>query len=277
MDAQKSTQVGGPKLDQQRAKQQFHMFQEALPKVNNLAFTALINEIIPMAMAVENIKNDDSKKNLKNNHKEEEKSIVTEDNVNEISEKLQDGLNFNENIVKGIPSHLLIQQLYKSEPEERKRVMDRIRNMGFQIGCNLTELLVFSNNPSLNFRDMDLLAIMKFICRDVWKQLFEKQIDNLKTNHRGTFYLLDHEYLPIQEFHIDSDDKASLDILEQMVLPFLEIPIGIIRGVLDSFGYEEEVVDCKVSFVDRPHDKDKGIFPKSISFHVTVEMKTTNN
>lgn len=29
------------------------------------------------------------------------------------------------------------------------------------------------------------LEAIKFICKDLWQLLFRKQIDNLKTNHRG--------------------------------------------------------------------------------------------
>ncbi|KAM4119354.1 hypothetical protein ACJW30_03G052300 [Castanea mollissima] len=30
----------------------------------------------------------------------------------------------------------------------------------------------------------DHLEAIKFICKDFWSELFKKQIDNLKTNHR---------------------------------------------------------------------------------------------
>lgn len=33
----------------------------------------------------------------------------------------------------------------------------------------------------------DHLEAIKFICKDFWTELFKKQIDNLKTNHRVRF------------------------------------------------------------------------------------------
>ena len=33
-------------------------------------------------------------------------------------------------------------------------------------------------------RFTDHLDAIKFICKDFWSELFKKQIDNLKTNHR---------------------------------------------------------------------------------------------
>lgn len=33
----------------------------------------------------------------------------------------------------------------------------------------------------------DHLEAIKFICKDFWSEVFKKQIDNLKTNHRVSF------------------------------------------------------------------------------------------
>ncbi|XLT36107.1 hypothetical protein HN873_067399, partial [Arachis hypogaea] len=43
-------------------------------------------------------------------------------------------------------------------------------------------------------RFSDHLEAIKFICKDFWTELFKKQIDNLKTNHRGTFVLQDNKF-----------------------------------------------------------------------------------
>ena len=37
----------------------------------------------------------------------------------------------------------------------------------------------------------DILELVKFVCKDVWVALFDKQIDNLRTNHRGVYVLYD--------------------------------------------------------------------------------------
>jgi len=36
-------------------------------------------------------------------------------------------------------------------------------------------------------RFTDHLEAIKFICKDFWSELFKKQIDNLKTNHKVSF------------------------------------------------------------------------------------------
>ena len=39
-------------------------------------------------------------------------------------------------------------------------------------------------------RFSDHLEAIKFICKDFWSELFKKQIDNLKTNHRVSSVLI---------------------------------------------------------------------------------------
>lgn len=36
--------------------------------------------------------------------------------------------------------------------------------------------------------------MIKFICKEIWQVMFLKQIDNLRTNHKGTFRLQDNSF-----------------------------------------------------------------------------------
>lgn len=246
--------------EQQRAQQQLLIFQNSLPKVNEIAYQLLLNEIVPLAMSVENRLLGDQSLST-----EDEKNIKQDTHG---TEKALDNLHMS--VPLDLPSHILCRDIIECDEEKQKRILERLRNIGFQTGTKVTELLVFSNNPNLKFKDMDLLSVMKFICRDVWKQMFGKQIDNLKTNHRGTFYLFDYEYRPIQSFSLDNEStEKELD----MVKPFLEIPIGIIKGVLASLGYLPENIVCIATFVERPEDRPRATFHKGISFHVQVNMQ----
>lgn len=47
------------------------------------------------------------------------------------------------------------------------------------------------------------LDSIKFVCKDLWPLLFRKQIDNLKTNHRGVFVLTDQRFQPISRVSVD--------------------------------------------------------------------------
>ncbi|AMD19708.1 HCL443Cp [Eremothecium sinecaudum] len=233
--------------DYAKRQQQFKLFQESLPKVNVVAYEMLLDEIVPLCMRVEKDLKDDS-------------DVL----------KGFEGLDLAD--MKIASSHKLIEELQKADTETRDSVYLRLNGIGFNIGVKLTELLIFSNNPNLHFDSMDLLAVMKFICREVWIQVYGKQINNLKTNHRGTFYLFDYEFPPIQ--HMSLEGEASQVELD-MVKPYLQIPCGLIRGVLASLGFEGEAVTVGVSYVDLPSDRLplSIMFPRGVSFNVHVANK----
>ncbi|KAK2631653.1 hypothetical protein EUGRSUZ_L02626 [Eucalyptus grandis] len=94
-------------------------------------------------------------------------------------------------------------------------------------------------------RFSDHLEAIKFICKDFWSEVFKKQIDNLKTNHRGTFVLQDNRFRwlsrmstdPSLETGQEGDNKAT----EAMSM-HLYFPCGIIRGALSNLG-----IPCAVS------------------------------
>lgn len=44
-------------------------------------------------------------------------------------------------------------------------------------------------HKNLSTRLPDQLEIFKFICKEFWSYLFKRQVDNLKTNHRGVYVM----------------------------------------------------------------------------------------
>ncbi|KAM4119360.1 hypothetical protein ACJW30_03G052600 [Castanea mollissima] len=67
-------------------------------------------------------------------------------------------------------------RFYANKPDLAAR---RIEAIGFQVGLQLSERYTMER-PCFS----DHLEAIKFICKDFWSELFKKQIDNLKTNHR---------------------------------------------------------------------------------------------
>ena len=57
------------------------------------------------------------------------------------------------------------------------------------------------------------LDSIKFVCKDLWPLLFRKQIDNLKTNHRGVFVLTDQRFQPLSRVSVDR--KAGVKAPEE--------------------------------------------------------------
>ncbi|OVA17297.1 Transport protein particle (TRAPP) component [Macleaya cordata] len=136
-------------------------------------------------------------------------------------------------------------RFYAAKPELAAR---RIEAIGYQVGHQLSERYTMERP-----RFSDHLEAIKFICKDFWSELFKKQIDNLKTNHRGTFVLQDNRFRWLTRMSIDPvpvDTDSSQDPsgatpenkAEQATSMHLYFPCGIIRGALSNLG-----IPCAVS------------------------------
>jgi len=137
-------------------------------------------------------------------------------------------------------------RFYAAKPELAAR---RIEAIGYQVGHQLSERYTMERP-----RFSDHLEAIKFICKDFWSELFKKQIDNLKTNHRGTFVLQDNHFRWLKRISIDSSVE-NIDVPQpdssalaadgkgaQAASMHLYFPCGIIRGALSNLG-----IPCAVS------------------------------
>ncbi|KAK5271452.1 hypothetical protein LTR99_001392 [Exophiala xenobiotica] len=113
----------------------------------------------------------------------------------------------------------------------RDSVYVRLERLGFRVGEGLSER--FSRDRP---RFTDQLDVIKFLCKDVWTVVFKKQIDNLKTNHRGVFVLTDSKFRPFARMSMTTHTEAIV-----RAQPHLYFPCGIIRGVLSSLGIKATV------------------------------------
>ncbi|XP_037440690.1 trafficking protein particle complex subunit 6b-like [Triticum dicoccoides] len=135
-------------------------------------------------------------------------------------------------------------RFYAAKPE---LAAGRIEAIGFQVGHQLSERYAMERP-----RFTDHLEAIKFICKDFWSELFKKQIDNLKTNHRGTFVLQDNHFRWLTRVSLDpavestdatENDSGSLgDSAAQTTSMLLYFPCGLIRGALTNLG-----IPCAVS------------------------------
>ncbi|TMW87184.1 hypothetical protein EJD97_020312, partial [Solanum chilense] len=133
---------------------------------------------------------------------------------------------------------------YADKPELAAR---RIEAIGFQVGHQLSERYTM-DRP----RFTDHLEAIKFICKDFWSEVFKKQIDNLKTNHRGTFVLQDNRFRWLSRMSVDPSIETLGSIQDpsamaenkaaQAIGMHLYFPCGIIRGALSNLG-----IPCAVS------------------------------
>ncbi|KAL2201567.1 transport protein particle component [Corynascus similis CBS 632.67] len=112
------------------------------------------------------------------------------------------------------------------EQEEREAVLRRLDKIGYRVGQGLVER--FSRDrPRFN----DTLDVIKFLCKDLWTLVFRKQVDNLKTNHRGVYVLTDNSFRPFSRMSAEVGSQAVI-----RAQPFLWFPCGIVRGALAALG-----------------------------------------
>ncbi|CAI5476658.1 unnamed protein product [Closterium sp. Yama58-4] len=162
-------------------------------------------------------------------------------------------------------SHPVLVATYARQSNLRPELAGRrIEAIGFQVGQQLVER--FTKDRA---RFTDHLDVIKFICKDFWAEVFKKQVDNLKTNHRGVFVLQDNKFRWLTRI---SADAPSYDALTPLPNPspnlrsptermagaggavagsmkasavagqFLYLPCGLIKGALTNLG-----VPCTVS------------------------------
>lgn len=130
-----------------------------------------------------------------------------------------------------------------SELRNDDEVTVRVELFGYDLGFRIAEVLLLKSN--IGNKDAgggarqfaDVLEIMKFICRDVWSALYGKQVDNLRTNHRGTFVLVDSNFRMVSDM---ISDRGMNDTVSKSLV-YLYLPCGIVRGILMNFGIEAEV------------------------------------
>lgn len=88
-------------------------------------------------------------------------------------------------------------------------LQQRMDPLGYRVGYSLAEQATLERT-----RFVDVLDIIKFLCKDIWMLLFKKQIDNLKTNHRGVYVLTDSSFKWISRM---SSDSMTPDAIKRLV------------------------------------------------------------
>ncbi|TIB71192.1 translation initiation factor 3, RNA-binding subunit [Wallemia mellicola] len=109
----------------------------------------------------------------------------------------------------------LIPTLRTSTEEEMKRddrditeesvdeeLTKKLKQVGTSIGHTVAERIKQTREP-LN----DNLEVIKLLCKEIWTFIYGKQLDNLRTNHKGTFVLHDNSYRPL--VNLSSSDEIN--------------------------------------------------------------------
>ncbi|XP_036413591.1 trafficking protein particle complex 6b-like [Colossoma macropomum] len=136
-----------------------------------------------------------------------------------------------------IVSHVYKEQTSREDTDkDRVTCVSILEGMGFRVGQGLIERCT-KDYPTFK----DDLDIMKFLCKDFWTSIFRKQVDNLRTNHQGTYVLQDNKFALLTQV---SSGKQHLEEAPK----YLAYSCGLIRGALCNLGLES-VVTAEVSLM----------------------------
>lgn len=111
-----------------------------------------------------------------------------------------------------------------------------LEEIGVQVGKVLGERLSQDREPMV-----EVLDIMKWICKEFWNEVFLKGIDNLRTNHKGTFVLRDTQFRWTLRLSQNVYGGVQRIPNDSLAADYLAMPCGILKGVLESFGLEAQV------------------------------------
>ncbi|OAV96279.1 hypothetical protein, variant [Puccinia triticina 1-1 BBBD Race 1] len=123
----------------------------------------------------------------------------------------------------------------KNDLDEAHRI--RMDAAGYKVGWSLAERLS-RDKPRFSKATPDPLEVIKFICKDIWTAMYNKQVDNLRTNHRGIYVIQDHSYRAFLRVSVPKGYESEMDeICRKMVI----FPSAVIRGALMNLGIQSIV------------------------------------
>ncbi|XP_027801700.1 trafficking protein particle complex subunit 6A isoform X2 [Marmota flaviventris] len=127
----------------------------------------------------------------------------------------------------------MVAELWTPDPDPgsggQKTCPSVLESVGFRVGQALGERLP-RDTPA--FREE--LDVLKFLCKDLWVAVFQKQMDGLRTNHQGTYVLQDNSFPLLVPM------AAGLQYLEEAP-KFLAFTCGLLCGALHTLGFQSLV------------------------------------
>ncbi|PRP76924.1 trafficking protein particle complex subunit 6B [Planoprotostelium fungivorum] len=104
--------------------------------------------------------------------------------------------------------------------------LSKLDAAGYSVGYTFMERITKDRA-----RFVEVLDIIKFICKEFWMEVFKKNIDNLRTNRKGTYVLSDNKFRWLNKLSASSSNETK-----QAATKYLLFPCGLIRGALANLG-----------------------------------------
>ncbi|KAH3742805.1 trafficking protein particle complex subunit 6b [Pelomyxa schiedti] len=121
--------------------------------------------------------------------------------------------------------------------------------LGESVGSAVVERLV-KDKPLFQ----DTLSMFRFICKEFWIAIFRKQADNLRTNNKGVYAIIDSQFTWLSHMSFPADlvtattstspTKPSLEPAtrrtEALVL-YTSFFCGVVKGALETLGLKCDI------------------------------------
>ena len=108
--------------------------------------------------------------------------------------------------------------------------------VGARLGRTLAERFTRDRPPITEHLD-----VVKWVCKDLWTELFRKSVDNLRTNHRGTYVLRDTSFAWTQRLAQNLVAQPERVAPNALAADYLVLPCAVVRGALAALGLEATV------------------------------------
>jgi len=131
--------------------------------------------------------------------------------------------------------HTEMIQYFLRQHADAKDLTSKLNEIGFLVGLRLSERYSI-DKP--RFLEMESLDIVKYLCKDLWTEAFNKQIDKLQTNYKGTYVLHDFRFRWLTRFSSWTLTEAQL---RNEALHYTHFACGLIRGALFNLGMKATV------------------------------------
>ena len=132
--------------------------------------------------------------------------------------------------------HEFVSYLLKHHDDGRFASEDlfaKLEQAGYSVGRRFAERLALQRERA---RPHEVMDVIKWVCRDFWIELYQKQIDKLQTNNRGVFVLQDFNFRWQRFVSAPAGEDTK-----HMALKYLVFPCGLIRGALAACDVDAHV------------------------------------
>ncbi|KYO01879.1 putative trafficking protein particle complex subunit 6A [Plasmodium gaboni] len=182
-------------------------------------------------------KNEKIDKNVKN----EKKKLSEKDINNNMNENINENINnnkmnnnnnkINNNDIYSNEKNNLNSDIYtniqNNERDHINIVSSKLKDIGKCIGLKLIERMLIYKNEFYDVKD-----ILKFISKDIWYILFNKNSDRIQTQKKGVYIINENDIgFYLQHLLIDNETNQKNNFIHY----FLILIIGIIKGILKRF------------------------------------------